>query len=105
MRRTFFSILLTALTWGMLWPTQAMAQEGKGTITGTVKDSTDSPLPGALVELQPLGNRVVSDTQGQFRITSLPPGQYNLTFSYLGFEAFTATAKIEAGQTTNVDAV
>jgi TonB-dependent receptor len=105
MKRTFFLILLTALALSLLGLARADAQEAKGTIAGTVKDSTDSPLPGALVEVQPLGNRVVSDTQGQFRIANLPPGQYTLTFSYLGFEAFTTTAKVEAGQVANVDAV
>ena len=105
MQRTFFLILLTALALSLLGLARADAQEAKGTIAGTVKDSTDSPLPGALVEVQPLGNRVVSDTQGQFRIANLPPGQYTLTFSYLGFEAFTTTAKVEAGQVANVDAV
>jgi TonB-dependent receptor len=103
MRRTIYPIVLAALTLSMLWP--AAAQEAKGTITGTVKDSTDSPLPGALVALQPLGNRVVTDTQGQFRITDLAPGQYTLTFSYVGFEPFTTTAKVDAGQVANMDAV
>lgn len=66
-------------------------------------DSTNAVLPGARVELQPTGKRVVSDGQGQFRFTDLPPGEYTLTSSYVGFSAFTTTVKVKAGEVTNVD--
>jgi outer membrane receptor for monomeric catechols len=87
---------------GFGW-TSAEAQVEKGTIAGTVMDSTNAVLPGARVELQPTGKRVVSDGQGQFRFTDLPSGEYTLTSSYVGFSAFTTTVKVKAGEVTNVD--
>ncbi len=58
-----------------------------------------------MIELQPLGERVVSDDQGQFRITGVPAGEYTLTASYVGLSPFSTTVKVEAGQTVNVDSV
>jgi TonB-dependent receptor len=81
-----------------------MAQEAKGSITGTAKDSANAVLSGALVELQPAGLRAVSDSQGQFRFTNLAPAEYTLNITYVGLAPFTTTVKVEAGQAANVDA-
>jgi TonB-dependent receptor len=83
----------------------AKAQERKGTVAGTVRDTATGVLPSAAVELQPLGRKVASDDQGQFRITDVPPGEYTLTVSYVGFNPLGTTVKVEAGQTVNVDAI
>src|ERR1700731_3948814 len=83
----------------------AAAQNGKGVITGTAKDSAGAALSSTLIELQPLGRRVVSDDQGQFRITEVPAGECTLTASYVGLNLFTTTVKVQPGQTTNVDPV
>jgi TonB-dependent receptor len=82
----------------------AVAQERKGSVTGTVKDEAGGALTSALVELQPLGRKVASDGQGQFRMTDVPAGEYTLTVSYVGFSSFTSTVKVDAGQGVNVDA-
>src|SRR5260221_1272739 len=83
----------------------AHAQTVKGTITGIAKDEANSGLASALIEVQPLGRKVASDDQGQFRITDVPVGEYTLTASYVGFAPFSMTVKVEAGQTANVTAV
>src|ERR1700731_294851 len=83
----------------------AAAQTGKGTITGTAKDSAGAALSSTLTELQPLGRRVVSDDQGQFRITEVPAGGYTLTASYVGFATLSAPVRVAAGQTVNIDPV
>jgi TonB-dependent receptor len=88
-----------------IFVTAALAQGGKGTIAGTAKDEANSALPSALIEVQPLGRKAVSDDQGQFRITDVPAGEYTVTASYVGFALFSATVKVDAGQTANVDAV
>jgi TonB-dependent receptor len=58
-----------------------------------------------LVEVQPLGKKVASDDQGQFRITDVPVGQYTVTASYVGFANFSTTVNVEAGQAVSVEAV
>jgi TonB-dependent receptor len=94
------------LTWPVYAQTDhAAAQTGRGTIAGTVRDERNSVLTSALIELQPLGKKAVSDDQGQFRITDVPAGKYSFTVSYVGFAPFTSTVEVDAGQVANVDAV
>ena len=83
----------------------ALAQERKGTITGTVKDSGNSALQSALVELLPLGRKVVTDDQGQFRITDVPAGEYTLSVSYVGLAASNVPVTVQAGQEVSANAV
>src|ERR1019366_7000907 len=105
MRRHVCSLFLTGILCSALVALPAAAQEGKGSITGTVKDSGSGVLKGALVELQPSEKRAVSDDQGQFRITDVAAGKYTLTASYVGLANFTATVTVAAGQPASVDAV
>jgi TonB-dependent receptor len=82
-----------------------MAQEGRGVISGTVKDAQNGVLTGALVEIQPTGKRAVSDNQGQFRIPDVAAGEYTLTVTYVGFGDFSSPVKVDAGQTAAIDTV
>src|SRR5258708_30141529 len=83
----------------------ALAQERKGTISGTVKDSGNSALQGALVELLPLGRKVVTDNQGQFRITDVPAGEYTLSVSYVGLAVSNVPVVVQAGQEASANSV
>src|SRR5580700_7797703 len=105
MSKYFYSLVAAVFLCAFFGQPSAKAQTAKGTVAGTVKDSANSTLIGALVELQPSGRRGVSDDQGQFRIPEVPAGEYTLTASYVGFAAFTTTVKVEAGQTANMEAV
>src|SRR5580700_3278958 len=102
--RVSYLASLLAIAVSCLLPAVLAAQQQKGTITGTVTDSSKSVLPGALIEVQGSDKRVVSDAQGQFRITDLAPAEYTLAVSYLGFAPFTTTVKVEGGQEANVSA-
>jgi hypothetical protein len=71
----------------ILLPSLAFAQ---GTLTGTVRDQSGGVLPGVTVEASSpaLIEKVrvaVTDDTGQYRITSLNPGTYTLTFRLTGF--------------------
>src|SRR5262245_61746560 len=67
-------------------PRVAAAQ---ATLAGEVKDTSGAVLPGVTVEAaSPAIERVrtaVTDGSGRYRIESLPPGSYTLTFSLTGF--------------------
>jgi TonB-dependent receptor len=104
MRRTLHSLCLAGFVC-IFWLTPAIAQVEKGSISGTVQDSTNAVLPGARVELQPTGQKIVSDGQGQFKFPGLAPGEYTLTSTYVGFSTFTATVTVKGGEVANVDAV
>jgi TonB-dependent receptor len=92
------------MSFSVLWPALATAQERKGTITGHATDVNHDPLVGARVEVQPLGQTAITDAQGQFTMADLPPGKYTLTVSYVGFKVFSKEVTIASGGTANVDA-
>jgi len=85
MRRLAGSILTgTIIT--LLTAAAAQAQS----IAGAVRDTTGSVLPGVTVEasspaLIEKTRSVVTDGAGQYRIVSLRPGTYTVTFSLPGF--------------------
>src|SRR5258708_1301157 len=105
MRKCIHSLFLMGILCNTLWLVPIADQEGKGTITGTVKDSANGVLTGARVDLQPTSTRAVSGDQGQFRITDVAAGEYTLTVSYVGLSPFTTTVKVSPGQAASVDAV
>src|SRR6266850_4403899 len=82
----------------------ARAQSGKGSIAGRVTDSSSGALIGAQVTVQPKSASVVSDAQGQFFINDLEPGSYTVTITYVGFQSFTKTVSVAAGQAASVEA-
>jgi len=103
MKRFFILLLILSCSFSVALPSRA--QSGKGTISGTVKDSGDSALQGALVDLLPLGRRVASDDQGQFRFTDVPAGEYTISVSYVGLAVSNVPVVVTAGQDAKANAV
>lgn len=73
----------------------ARAQEGKGTITGTVTDTTGAVIPGAVVTITQNGVNGVSrtvqtDGQGNYTATTLTPGNYTIKVVAKGFKSYLA---------------
>lgn len=66
------------------------AQGFSATITGTVQDSSGAAVAGAAVTVKHLETgltrTVETDSNGSYRITSLPVGAYELTADKMGFE-------------------
>src|SRR5260370_5632838 len=108
MHKVMYSLVLLACTFNGVSLDRVSGQERqerKGTITGRVTDSGHDVLPGARVELQPKGRTVASDTQGQFTISDLAPGEYKITISYVGFSPFSTGGTVAGGEAARVDAV
>jgi TonB-dependent receptor len=101
MRRFWSFLVVLACSLGLTLPVQA--QSGKGAVTGRVTDSSGGALIGAQISVQPNGVSVVSDAKGQFFINDLDPGTYTLSISYVGFETWTKSVTVSAGQTASVD--
>jgi len=82
------SVLVAAMTIVVgLMAAAAAAQEVS--IVGTVSDQTKAVLPGATVTATNVAtgaqSTAVSDARGEYRILSLPPGQYRVQAELQGF--------------------
>ena len=100
--RTIFCSFRLAFVISLLGLASAIAQVGG--IAGTVKDSSGAVLPGARVEVEQ-GPSAVSDAQGQFLISGLPPKTYKVSVTYIGFSNFDGSVTVTAGQVAHLDAV
>ncbi len=56
------------------------------TITGTVKDDTNQPLPGVSIVIEGTTQGTITDFEGKFSL-EVPDSNTNLVFSFIGFEA------------------
>jgi len=105
MYRFSSAILLVVILCGTFCLTPAIAQTAKGMIAGTATDAGHDVLPGAQVKLDPGNASATTNQQGEFTFTSIAPGAYTVTVSYLGFTDYTTSVTVTAGQLTKVDAV
>lgn len=79
-------------------------QSTRGTVTGRVVDPAGAVLVGARVELHPLGAWAVSNQQGEFNISNVPPGEYTVSVNYVGFSSFSTKVTVAAGRVVRADA-
>jgi len=77
-----------------------------GKISGVVKDEkTDEPLIGANVVIEGISMGAATDMDGRFYILNVPPGQYNITISMIGYASLTINdLDVSVGRTTQVNA-
>src|SRR5580658_6856294 len=73
----------------------AVAQSDRGTITGTVTDPANSVVPGAKLVLRNVDTGALMEAQttptGNFTLSALPVGTYDLTIEAVGFKKELAT--------------
>ena len=86
-----------------------LAQIGTSTITGRVTDASGAVIPAAAVQIVQTGtnftNNAVTNDEGIYRVPSLQPGVYRITFEAQGFKRFVRDAvELRTGDTLAVDA-
>src|SRR5262245_19907307 len=84
------------------------AQSDRGTITGTVSDPASAVVPGAKVSVKHTETGAVAQTvttpTGNYTLTSLPAGVYELTVEAPGFKKSTQTGfQVQVAQTHRLD--
>jgi TonB-dependent receptor len=100
-RSTLKFILLAGLITLLGFP-NTYAQS-KGTITGKVIEATSGPpLIGANVMLN-TSQGASADMQGNYTISGVQPGNYQIRASYLGYEEEVLEVTVQANQVTVVD--
>ena len=88
----------------------AAVAQTTGRIIGSVTDEQKGVLPGVTVEARGAalqGTRATAtDQSGAYRLTLLPPGQYEVTFTLQGFATETRTGvTVGLARDTTLDAV
>ena len=105
--RTWRLLLLLLVTFGLVAGVSAVAQSGRGTLTGTVKDVSGSVVSGATLNLKETNTgsayTSTSSAEGLFTFPELQPGTYTLEVSAPGFQSFEqAGIVIEVASTSTV---
>jgi len=107
MRRSSLNLVFPALLGLMLVASAASAQNAE--IAGMVRDASGAVLPGVTVEasspaLIERSRVVLSDSQGQYRVIALNPGEYRVTFTLPGFKTVIREGIVlSAAFTANID--
>ena len=87
--------ILIALCCSILLVGVAFAQTDRGTITGTITDQAGAVIPGAQIEATNINTgsvfRTESSSTGNYTISQLPVGKYQLSASMPGFKQFMRT--------------
>lgn len=78
------------------------------TISGSVKDPSGAPFRGAFVRAQNLKSKitvnVLSDSQGRYQIQDLPPGEYEVRATAVGYKSDPhGDVKVSAGESSPLD--
>lgn len=94
--------LLCGLLVLLLAPGLAIAQEG--TVSGVVTDGdTGEPLPGASVVISELDTGTSTAADGTFTLDGIPTGEYDVTFSFIGYNTEQVPVNVEAGEVAELD--
>jgi len=101
--------VVTAVVLTALVPRLALAQTAAtGTIEGSVVDPTGAVLPGVTVVVKNVETNqtreLVSDENGRYRATALPPGTYEVAATLAGFQNVSlGNIIVQVGQAIPVD--
>ena len=104
-----YAICSMALMLGVFSATLAAGQTAGGTIQGNVQDASGGVLPGAVVtatQAQTGRSRVAaSDNRGDYEISGLEAGAYDVDSLLPGFRGQSATVTVAAGDTATLNLV
>ena len=100
--KTLLLVFLLCLT------TSVGAQTHRGSVRGTVYDPNKAAIPGASLKLINQATNetrsAISDSQGEYAISSLPTGSYRLEVAATGFETLVQQIVVNVNQELRVDA-
>ena len=75
-----------------------------GVLYGIVTDAgLQEPLPFANVAIPSINMGTTTDLEGTYRIPGIPPGDYKVVFSYLGYQSVEEEISISAGQEVEIN--
>jgi iron complex outermembrane receptor protein len=70
---------------GLLCMIAAMQLSGQHMLTGKVVNTENEPITGANVYLERMNVGTITNASGHFTLDNLPPGSYQISFSFVGY--------------------
>jgi len=122
-RLPFAILTLALIVLSIGCPKTVQAQQDRGSVAGTVTDSSKAALQGARVEISAStvpsaattggpsaaipnvisgAKNVTTDQEGNFILSGLTPGHFTLKISYIGFQSYTTDVDVTAGKVTSI---
>jgi TonB-dependent SusC/RagA subfamily outer membrane receptor len=93
------AVVLAAI---LIFPVVLTAQTGS--ISGVVVDEkSNQPLPGANIFIKGTSMGAASDADGKYKITNVPPGNYNLLAAYIGYYTLEQTVQVVVNEVAVVN--
>jgi len=84
----------------------SQSKSNVATLHGVVTDASGARISDATISVKPNGNEAVftasTNSAGEFTVTGLVAGAYNVTVDQLGFNKVYQSVKLVAGQTTEI---
>ena len=101
-------MVVVAAAMVLVFPIVATSQESRGTVAGTVTDSTGAVLPGVTVSVTNndtgVTQTVVTDAEGRYQVLYLNPGVYSVIAELSGFKKHVASdTRVGVGDAVRVD--
>ncbi|HLE83219.1 MAG TPA: TonB-dependent receptor, partial [Thermoanaerobaculia bacterium] len=91
------------LVLAVLLAVTATAQAQSGRITGQVVDTDGHGMGGVAVAIDELGRATISDPNGRYDLSGVPPGTYTVTFTLNENVETVADVVVSAGETASLD--
>jgi TonB-dependent receptor len=104
MKQGYLVVFLVLLTASLGMTSLSFTEEMRNEISGNVSDlTTGEALPGANVLIKGTVRGTASDLEGNFTIHNVPPGEYTLVVTYIGYKTSEQTIKVEPGKRVQQD--
>lgn len=88
----------------VLFPVFCATAQENASVNGFITDSqTGETLLMANIALMEINRGTSSNTSGYYTITNIPPGNYTLAASYIGYRRFEREIDLESGETLRLD--
>ena len=93
------------LIWiAILWMAPTLAAQA-GSIAGKVADQSGAAISGVVITVEGTGLRVISNSQGNYRLQGVPSGQRELRARAIGYTPVTVTVEVTGAGTVTRDLV
>jgi hypothetical protein len=107
MKKTTFIVVIFLLGIITLGLKCAWSQAETGALSGTVTDQTGAVVPSAAVTVKSVATGALRSVQvgseGQYQVSALPPGIYNVSVTSSGFAPYSANVEVTVGGRVTLD--